>query len=280
MASVFLSAERADKMPVLFQQVARIARRGRKRWLGLVFVTQLPQHLPPPLFGLVNSYVLHKLADPQVVSGLQRRISGIDEGLWRRLPGLAPGQAIVAFPHLAHGRRHLRRPTGIHHAVGDARHQILAEADLRVHRPRRGQHLAGQEVAQVRGDRGRAHVHREAVDGVEKAGPGRHDARAPVHRHRDLPAALAQVTLQLVFDAGSIRYNQEAEKFHFDCEIAVAAYDASGKIADSFADNIKGTVTARQLEEAKKTGYRYSKRIKLKPGLYQLRSGVRDAASS
>jgi VWFA-related protein len=89
----------------------------------------------------------------------------------------------------------------------------------------------------------------------------------------------AQVTLQLIFDAGTIRHNQEAEKYHFDCEIAVAAYDASGNIADSFAENIKGTVTARQLEEAKKTGYRYSKRMKLKPGLYQLRSGVRDAGS-
>jgi DNA helicase HerA-like ATPase len=100
-AHEFLSKERIDKMPVLFQQVARIARRGRKRWLGLVFVTQLPQHLPRQLFGLVNSYVLHKITDPQVVSDLQRTISGIDDGLWRKLPGLAPGQAIAAFPHLA-----------------------------------------------------------------------------------------------------------------------------------------------------------------------------------
>jgi DNA helicase HerA-like ATPase len=36
-----------------------------------------------------------------VVSTLQRTVSGIDESLWKRLPGLAPGQAIVAFPHLA-----------------------------------------------------------------------------------------------------------------------------------------------------------------------------------
>jgi hypothetical protein len=100
-AHEFLSAERVDKMPILFEQVARIARRGRKRWLGLVFVTQLPQNLPRQLFGLVNSYVLHKIADPQVVATLQRTVSGIDESLWQRLPGLAPGQAIVAFPHLA-----------------------------------------------------------------------------------------------------------------------------------------------------------------------------------
>lgn len=99
-AHEFLSAERIEKMEVLFQQVARIAKRGRKRWLGLVFVTQFPQHLPRQVFGLVNSYVLHKLTDPQVVSTLQRTVSGIDEGLWKRLPGLAPGQAIVSFPHM------------------------------------------------------------------------------------------------------------------------------------------------------------------------------------
>lgn len=100
-AHEFLSAERISEMRTLFGQVSRIARRGRKRWLGLVFVTQLPQHLPHELFGLVNSYVLHKIADPQVVGLLRRTVSGIDESLWKRLPGLAPGQAIVAFPHLA-----------------------------------------------------------------------------------------------------------------------------------------------------------------------------------
>ncbi|HLZ71487.1 MAG TPA: ATP-binding protein [Dehalococcoidia bacterium] len=99
-AHEFLSAERIDKMPNLFQQIASIAKRGRKRWLGLVFVTQLPQHLPRQVFGLVNSYVLHKITDPQVVSTLQRTVSGIDASLWQRLPGLAPGQAIVSFPHL------------------------------------------------------------------------------------------------------------------------------------------------------------------------------------
>jgi uncharacterized protein len=99
-AHEFLSAERIDKMPILFEQVARIAKRGRKRWLGLVFVTQLPQHLPRQVFGLVNSYILHKITDPQVVGTLQRTVSGIDAGLWTKLPGLAPGQAIVSFPHM------------------------------------------------------------------------------------------------------------------------------------------------------------------------------------
>jgi hypothetical protein len=95
-AHEFLSAERVRQMPVLYQQVAKIAKRGRKRWLGLVFVTQLPQHLPDEVLGLVNNYILHKIADSNVISRLKRSIGGVDAGLWDRLPNLAPGQAIVS----------------------------------------------------------------------------------------------------------------------------------------------------------------------------------------
>ena len=99
-AHEFLSEERIDKTPILFQQVARIAKRGRKRWLGLCFVTQLPAHLPKQVLGLCNSFLLHKLTDPHVVGLLRRTVGGVDDGLWDRLPNLAPGQAIAAFPHL------------------------------------------------------------------------------------------------------------------------------------------------------------------------------------
>lgn len=100
-AHEFLSVERIRQMPVLFQQVARIARRGRKRWLGLIFVTQLPQHLPDEVLGLINNFILHKIADAGVISRLKRSIGGIDEGLWSRLPSLAPGQAIVSMASMA-----------------------------------------------------------------------------------------------------------------------------------------------------------------------------------
>ncbi|MBA7606717.1 hypothetical protein ES703_13867 [subsurface metagenome] len=99
-AHEFLSAQRIKDMPVLFQQVARIARRGRKRWLGLVFITQLPQHLPDEVIGLINNWVLHKIGDSNVVNRLRRSIGGIDDSLWDRLPALAPGQAVVSFTSL------------------------------------------------------------------------------------------------------------------------------------------------------------------------------------
>lgn len=100
-AHEFLSRERIAHMPNLFAQVARIARRGRKRWLGLVFVTQLPQHLPDEVLGLINNWVLHKISDANVVSQLRRQLGGIDDSLWRRLPALAPGQAIVSLGSMA-----------------------------------------------------------------------------------------------------------------------------------------------------------------------------------
>ncbi len=100
-AHEFLSAQRIQKMEVLFQQVARIARRGRKRWLGLVFITQLPQHLPDEVLGLINNWILHKVSDAGVVSRLKKSIGGIVESLWDRLPSLAPGQAIVSFTTFA-----------------------------------------------------------------------------------------------------------------------------------------------------------------------------------
>jgi hypothetical protein len=100
-AHEFLSAERLSRMPILHQQVERIAKRGRKRWLGLCFITQLPQHLPDAILGLVNNFVLHKIADQSVVARLKRTVGGVDEALWGRLPRLVPGQAVVSLASLS-----------------------------------------------------------------------------------------------------------------------------------------------------------------------------------
>ena len=112
-AHEFLSAERIEKMRTLFEQVARIAKRGRKRWLGLAFVTQLPQHLPRQVFGLCNNYILHKITDPQVVQTLRQ-----DGQRHRRGPvgppagpGPRPGHRVVpAHDPAAAGRD---RPGGV-----------------------------------------------------------------------------------------------------------------------------------------------------------------------
>jgi hypothetical protein len=99
-AHEFLSVHRIKNMPIMREQVEKIAKRGRKRYLGLTFVTQLPQHLPDEILALLNNWVLHKVSDASVISRLRRSIHGVDDRLWSLLPGLAAGQAVMKFEHV------------------------------------------------------------------------------------------------------------------------------------------------------------------------------------
>ncbi len=96
-AHEFLSSQRIKDMPTLFSQVARIAKRGRKRWLSLVFVTQLPQHLPDEVLSLINNWIIHKVTDTGVLSRLRKTIGAIESNLWDRIPSLGPGLAVVSL---------------------------------------------------------------------------------------------------------------------------------------------------------------------------------------
>ena len=96
----------------------------------------------------------------------------------------------------ADGAGELLLGPGVQHDVGDAAHEILAEADLRVHLAGRREHVAGREVAEMSGDGGRADVEGDAVGAVVEAGPDRRDRRAVVHGHRDRSVARVQGGLQ------------------------------------------------------------------------------------
>ena len=103
--------------------------------------------------------VVHdRVADERDLEDVVARDAGILRQLGRQLREAA-----------AHGAGQLLLGAGVHHHVRDAAHQILAEPDLRVHLAGRGEHLAGGEVAEVPGDRGRADVEGDAVRGVVEA---------------------------------------------------------------------------------------------------------------
>jgi len=87
---------------------------------------------------------------------------------------------------------HQRGAARIHHRVGDAAHQILAEADLRVHDTRGRDDLAAAQITQVRGDRRGTDVDCEAVGTLMQAGPDPDDLLGRVDRHGDLPRSGAQ----------------------------------------------------------------------------------------
>lgn len=92
-AHEFLSARRVQKMPTLRDQLMKIAKRGRKRYLGLTFVTQSPNDLPDDVLGLVNNWVIYKI-DEATIRRLKSYIPNSDDSLWALVRGLGPGQAL------------------------------------------------------------------------------------------------------------------------------------------------------------------------------------------
>jgi VWFA-related protein len=89
----------------------------------------------------------------------------------------------------------------------------------------------------------------------------------------------AQVSLQVHIDANRLQYERQGENSLLRCEVQAVVFDNEGKIADTVTETINATLTPAQLEEARRAGYRYTRRIKLKPGLYQVRVGVREVGS-
>jgi hypothetical protein len=99
---------------------------------------------------------------------------------------------------LAHRRRELAVAAGVHHGVGDPAHQVLAEADLRVHQARGGEHLSGTEVTEMHGDGRRADVDGEAVDVLlDEARPEADEVGSVPDGGRHLPGARPQRPLQV-----------------------------------------------------------------------------------
>jgi hypothetical protein len=100
----------------------------------------------------------------------------------------------------AAGRGQPGRAPLIHHHVRHAAHQILAEADLGVHPPGRGEHGSGGQVAEMGRDGGRADVERHPEHEVAEAGPDRHDLPAMAHGDGDLPVSPPQGGLEFGHD--------------------------------------------------------------------------------
>lgn len=86
----------------------------------------------------------------------------------------------------------------------------------------------------------------------------------------------AQVTLQVHLDGQLLQYPSDNQRYQLNCEAAVVVFDRAGKMALSFADPITASLSREQMEKGKQNGFHYNKRLKLSPGLYQIRIGIRD----
>jgi uncharacterized protein len=99
-AHSFVSREKAPAMQATLEMLRSVTRRGRKRWLATAFVSQQPGHLPPEIFELCNTRIVHNLRSMHNLDALMATTGDIAGELWARCPLLGTGEAIVSSPQL------------------------------------------------------------------------------------------------------------------------------------------------------------------------------------
>jgi uncharacterized protein len=99
-AHSFVSREKAVAMQATLEMLRTVTRRGRKRWLATAFVSQQPGHLPPEIFELCNTRLVHNLRSMHNLDALMATTGDIAGELWARCPLLGTGEAILSSPQL------------------------------------------------------------------------------------------------------------------------------------------------------------------------------------
>jgi VWFA-related protein len=93
------------------------------------------------------------------------------------------------------------------------------------------------------------------------------------------PADEAQITLNVDISAASLARDSADGQPH-RLELAIGFYGSNGKPSGVSYDTLDANVSAGDSEVARLNGYRYTKRVSLKPGTYQIRVGVRDKGTN
>src|SRR5438067_10188295 len=82
-------------MQATLHMLRNVTRRGRKRWLSMAFVSQQPGHLPPEIFELCNTRIVHSLRSMHNLEALMATAGDVCREMWNRCPLLGQGEAIV-----------------------------------------------------------------------------------------------------------------------------------------------------------------------------------------
>jgi VWFA-related protein len=88
-----------------------------------------------------------------------------------------------------------------------------------------------------------------------------------------------QVSLTVYFEGDSFRYRKEDQHNVVELEILSLIYDSSGNQVDGISARVEGKLTPEGMGRARIRGYRFPRRLSLKPGIYQARVGVREEES-
>lgn len=102
-AHTFISRENQKRMYETLRMLKEIARRGRKRWLALTFVSQQPSHIPSEIFELSNTRIIHNIRSSKNLDVLKNSSGDVSEEIWNTVPTLDVGSALINGPQF---RRH------------------------------------------------------------------------------------------------------------------------------------------------------------------------------
>jgi VWFA-related protein len=92
----------------------------------------------------------------------------------------------------------------------------------------------------------------------------------------EVPSDGAQASLSVLLDARTLSSRDEGGRTLFDAEIVTMLFNAEGKRVDVKSDMLRGSLLPSRWSLALQNGFVYTRRVPLKPGLYQLRVGVRE----
>jgi DNA helicase HerA-like ATPase len=101
-AHTFVSKDNVKRMEETLDILRDISRRGRKRWLGLCFISQQPSHLPPEIYELCNTKVVHQTTGGKNLNALKDSAGGVNEAIWDEVPVLGQGRCLIISPQFRH----------------------------------------------------------------------------------------------------------------------------------------------------------------------------------
>jgi DNA helicase HerA-like ATPase len=101
-AHTFVSKDNVRRMEETLDTLRDISRRGRKRWLALCFISQQPSHLPPEIYELCNTKVVHQTTGGKNLNALKDSAGGVNEAIWDEVPVLGQGRCLIISPQFRH----------------------------------------------------------------------------------------------------------------------------------------------------------------------------------
>ena len=98
----FLSKAKRRTMTATLTMLTEMARKGRKRGIGLGFVSQQPSLVPSELVELCNTRFMHRISSEPNLQVLRNSTGNVPDSLWALLPSLGNGEVLISSPKFYH----------------------------------------------------------------------------------------------------------------------------------------------------------------------------------